>query len=269
MKMIACAAALLVLVCGIACGEQSTNTAFYFVQLSDTHWGSLNGLASTRKIVELINALPVKIECVVHTGDITGDQIRKAEVVNEGLSIMSGLKVPVHYLPGNHDVLLKDPEETAAVFTNRFGPLGSATNYCGVEFLFVCSEPVVGRYKLADFDPYEWLKGRLAASPGKPVLVFVHEPPARDFHKNEFFDVWPADEIKRWSEMLNATGVKAVIAGHFHRDEFHWLGNVPVYVDSSVAGYWGRQPGFRLYEYKDGKLSYSTVYLEAKKRETP
>jgi UDP-2,3-diacylglucosamine pyrophosphatase LpxH len=55
--------------------------------------------------------------------------------------------------------------------------------------------------------------------------------------------------------------VKAVITGHFHRDELHWVGGRPVFAAPPVAGYWGRQASFRLYEYRDGRLSYRTIYL--------
>jgi hypothetical protein len=30
----------------------------------------------------------------------------------------------------------------------------------------------------------------------------------------------------------------------------------------SVAGYWGRQASFRLYEYRDGRVGYRTIYLQ-------
>jgi UDP-2,3-diacylglucosamine pyrophosphatase LpxH len=63
-------------------------------------------------------------------------------------------------------------------------------------------------------------------------------------------------------KLINSYNVKAVIAGHFHRDELHWLENVPLYVSSPVAGYWGRQATFRIYEYSNGKIGYRTQYIE-------
>jgi hypothetical protein len=55
-----------------------------------------------------------------------------------------------------------------------------------------------------------------------------------------------------------------VIAGHFHRDELHWVGDVPLFVCAPLAGYWGRQGSYRIYEYKDGRLGYRTQYLEGR-----
>ena len=36
--------------------------------------------------------------------------------------------------------------------------------------------------------------------------------------------------------MVNGHNVKAVIAGHFHRDEHHWIGDVPLYVSDKFKG---------------------------------
>jgi hypothetical protein len=56
--------------------------------------------------------------------------------------------------------------------------------------------------------------------------------------------------------------VQAVITGHFHRDELHWLDGIPIFAAPPVAAYWGRQASFRLYEYRDGRLGYRAVYLQ-------
>jgi UDP-2,3-diacylglucosamine pyrophosphatase LpxH len=73
---------------------------------------------------------------------------------------------------------------------------------------------------------------------------------------------WPPAARERFEQLVNAANVKGVLSGHFHRDELHWLGKVPVFVSAPVADYWGRQGSFRLYEYRDGRLSYRTIYLE-------
>jgi hypothetical protein len=60
---------------------------------------------------------------------------------------------------------------------------------------------------------------------------------------------------------LRAHTIKAVITGHFHRDELHWTDGIPVFSAPPVAGFWGRQASYRLYEYRAGNLSYRTLYL--------
>ena len=94
------------------------------------------------------------------------------------------------------------------------------------------------------------------------MIVFHHAPSIGSFYKNTLHRGWEKAIRPEWVRLLNAYGVKAVIAGHFHRDEHHWLGEVPLYISSAMAPYWGRQPTYRIYEYQDGKIGYRTQYLE-------
>jgi hypothetical protein len=105
------------------------------------------------------------------------------------------------------------------------------------------------------------LEARLKQSDGKPVVIFHHGPSVDDFYKNRMHGGWKQAIREQWIALLNRYEVKAVIAGHFHRDEHHWLGDVPLYVSAPVSGFWGRQATYRVYEYKDGKLGYRTQYL--------
>ncbi|MFW6303548.1 MAG: metallophosphoesterase family protein, partial [Candidatus Sumerlaeota bacterium] len=73
---------------------------------------------------------------------------------------------------------------------------------------------------------------------------------------------WRPEYREAWIKLINRYNVKAVIAGHFHRAEQHWLGDVPLYVAPPVAGYWGRQASYRLYHYQAGRLSFTTQYLD-------
>src|SRR5882672_9205235 len=57
-----------------AAGNNSTD--FYFVQLSDTHWGyqgpaNPDAAITLRKAVATVNALPTQPEFIVFTGDLT------------------------------------------------------------------------------------------------------------------------------------------------------------------------------------------------------
>jgi UDP-2,3-diacylglucosamine pyrophosphatase LpxH len=73
---------------------------------------------------------------------------------------------------------------------------------------------------------------------------------------------WKLQMRRQWERLVNSANVKGVIAGHFHRAEQHWVGDVPLYVAPSVAGFWGRQGSYRIYEYRNGRLAYRTQYLE-------
>jgi 3',5'-cyclic AMP phosphodiesterase CpdA len=236
-------------------------TRFYFVQITDTHFGDRDHLERTRRLVEQINRLPYEIVCVVHTGDIFADNITDAGVRDAGLGVLGRLKAPLHLLPGNHDILEKDIETTAAAYTRHIGPLSRQAEYHGVVFILAYTEPLAMGFAVNGYDTLRELESALKRSVGKPVLLFHHRPAVDDYYEFAGSPAWNPAARAALEERLAAYDVKAVITGHFHRDELHWVGGRPVFAAPPVAGYWGRQASFRLYEYRDGQLSYRTVYL--------
>ncbi|MCU0590380.1 MAG: metallophosphoesterase [Desulfobacterales bacterium] len=234
---------------------------FYFVQITDTHFGERDHLERTRKLVEQINRLPYEIACVVHTGDIFADNIADAGVREAGLGVLRSLKAPLHLLPGNHDILQKDLERTAAVYSRSVGPLLHTVEYHGVVFILAYTEPLALGFGLDGYEPLRELEAALVRSAGKPAILFHHRPAVDDYYEFASSPGWSGPARAALEKLLTAHDVKAVITGHFHRDELHWAGSRPVFAAPPVAGYWGRQAGFRLYEYHNGRLGYRTIYL--------
>jgi len=239
----------------------ASGTRFYFVQISDTHFGERDHLERTRRLVEQINRLPYDIACVVHTGDVFADNITNSSVLEEGLAVLRGLKAPLHLLPGNHDILQNDLEKTMTAYTRRVGSLIHTAEYQGVVFLLAYTEPLALGFEVKGYDPLKELEAALVRSAGKPVILFHHRPAVDDYYEYAMHSGWGDPAREGLEKLLSAHNVKAVITGHFHRDELHWAGGLPVFAAPPVAGYWGRQACFRLYEYRDGQLSYRTVYL--------
>lgn len=253
---------VIVMVFFSGCYPQSKNVHFYFVQLTDTHFGDLDNIERTEKCVNSINQLPMQIECVVHTGDITMEKFEDKETISAGKSVLEKLNIPMHFLPGNHDILPEKLQPTTNAYRKQFGDLYSKAEYNGVIFLFVYTEPLVKNFKVDHIDTLKWLETSLKDAKGKPVIIFHHTPSVKDFYNNKFRDSWPSDMQAKWQKLISSYNVKAVMAGHYHRDEFHWLGDVPLYVCSPIAGYWGRQATYRIYEYNNGKIGYRTQYIE-------
>jgi 3',5'-cyclic AMP phosphodiesterase CpdA len=243
-------------------GWATESSPLYFVQITDTHWGDKDHIERTRKIVKQINQLPFAIQFVVHTGDITMDRVEDIQTVSEGLEVLKKLKVPVHFVPGNHDILEGKLKTTRQAYEKGFGTLLSVEEYSGVVFILVYTEPLAKSFSVEGYEPLAQLGKALGRSQGKPLIVFHHTPSVESFYKNHMHEGWNDSVRDEWVRLLNSYDVKAVIAGHFHRDEHHWLGEVPLYVCAPVAGYWGRQATFRIYEYRNGRISYRTQYLE-------
>lgn len=253
-----------------ASGSDGGKATFSFAHVTDTHFGcekKYNPLDRNRKIVKAINRLPMDIACVVHGGDVFSDCIEKPDDRNRALDVLGEIERPLYYLPGNHDVLniggQTRRERTAGLFAEHFGPLASRHEHHGVVFLTLFTEPIVKGYQLPDYDPMDWLEKELKRAGNKPVLVFHHRPCVLDFYHNKMHDPWTKKKRSRWVKLLNSANVRGVIGGHFHRAEQHWLDSVPMFVTSSVAGFWGRQACFRIYTYERGKLSQRTVYIES------
>lgn len=243
--------------------QAASQESFYFVQITDSHWGARDGLALTRKAVEMINALPVKVEFVAFTGDIFSDSIRKDDVLAEGLAIMKGLKPPVYYVPGNHDVVKGDRAATEARFERQLGPLNRSVRTGGVRCLFLCTEMAEGSSRDPGEVEREWL-GKSLKGESLPTLVFMHRPPLHDLVSGSDGAVsWDDEYDVRWKAFFGShPEIKAVLAGHFHRDVTGWIGDMPVYVAPALARFWDRQPSFRLYRFRDGHVNYWTLYPE-------
>lgn len=234
----------------------------YFVQITDTHLGKDDHNERMEKIVKSINQLPFDISCVVHTGDIFQNNIMDFEVVKEGLAILNKIKYPIHFVPGNHDILYYEYEENMQQYLKFFKTTDTIVVYKDLAFVFIYTEPFRDNKIKDKSKSFENLENYLNDCKMYPTIVLHHTPSVEDFYNLEIHHGWVDENYEKWVDVLNKYNVKAVIAGHFHRGELHWLKNIPLYISPSVAGFWGRQASYRVYEFSNGKLSYWTVYIE-------
>jgi 3',5'-cyclic AMP phosphodiesterase CpdA len=234
---------------------------FFFVQITDTHLGYKNHDELSGKIAESVNNLPFDIRAVVVTGDVFQNNLHKAEARESFYRFRSAFNDPLYVLPGNHDLLPDKYMEHRRIFQDEISSLNTIITIDSVAFVLYYSMPHADT-SLPDYKTQKsWFENSLENYKNKPMVVFHHQPAMLDFYNNADHQSWPDEELEWWTKVLNTYSVKAVIAGHFHRDELHWLQDVPVYVASSVAEFWGRQASYRIYHYQDGKISYKTVYI--------
>ena len=138
---------------------------FYFVQLSDTHWG-FNGppnpdSANTlKKAVASVNALPIKPDFIVFTGDLTqttDDPKERRQRMAGFKEIVSALEVKqVYFMPGEHDASL----DNGAAFKENFGKTHYTFDHKGVHFIVLDNVSDPGA-KIGD-EQLAWLKDDLA-----------------------------------------------------------------------------------------------------------
>ncbi|MFH2141307.1 MAG: metallophosphoesterase [Bacteroidota bacterium] len=235
---------------------------FYFVQISDTHLGEFSNDDRTEKIVNSINGLPFDIKFVAHTGDVFQNNVADKKVRSEAKEIFSKLKYPVFFVPGNHDILASHYEKTRDAFIEFAGYTDTVVLIEDKVFLFFYTEPLRDEVIKGTSEKFDFVEKILDNYKDKQIIIFHHTPSVSDFYSNETNENWSKENSKRWKELLNGYTINAIVAGHFHRNEFHWVGEIPLYVASSVAGFWGRQASYKVFKYQNNKLSFWTVYIE-------
>ncbi len=250
--------------------DRQPDGPIYFVQITDTHFGKPIHDYRFRQAIEAVNALPFDISVVAHTGDFTSDNLYKEQTGIAVSNMLALIDKPVICAPGNHDLSMKsnNPDQRLrdclAVYLKYIGPLGQVYETDQAVFIAVCTEALRRDLKgILDFDALKWLGEQLDQTGGKPVFVFTHVPEGSDFYGNALHDGWPEAAHREWRRVLKKGNVKAVFAGHYHRDELQQNDDgIPTFVGNAIADFWGRQASFRIYAYENGRISFRTVYIE-------
>ncbi|MBU1241091.1 metallophosphoesterase [Myxococcota bacterium] len=234
---------------------------FSFVQITDTHLGHGDHDQRTLAVINAINTLPYPVDFVVHTGDIFMDNMLEPRLVEKAAALFGRLKIPCYFVPGNHDILTKHPGETRTLFKKHFGPLAKRVIHKGVPLLFLYTEPLAGGCTFSDYSPLAALSALAGKNLPHAPLLFHHSPSVPDFYGGKFHQLWTAKIRRKWAAALKKIGTIAIFAGHFHRDELQYLGDIPLHVAPPVASYWGRQATFRVYTYDRGRITYRNHYI--------
>jgi outer membrane protein assembly factor BamB/predicted phosphodiesterase len=215
--------------------------AFRFAWLSDTHVGSPTGEADLRATVRDINGL-TGYSFVIISGDIT--EFGGHEQFLLAKSILDGLHVPCHVVPGNHDC--KWSESGATEFSRVWGSdrfVFDAGGYC---FIGMHEGPVM---KMGDghFAPQDvrWLKATLAGLPQDQPVIFVTHYPLRDELDNWYVVL---DELKKYN-------TQAILVGHGHRNEKMNFEDVPAVMGRSNLRLLPTPSGYSLVEISNGVMT--------------
>ncbi len=212
---------------GCAAMGRGAETDFYFVQLSDTHWG-FNGPAvnpdargTLPKAIAAVNALEVQPDFIVFTGDLThttDDGAERRKRLREFKEIASGLKNQnVRFMPGEHDASL----DNGVAWKEFFGETHYTFDHKGAHFIAIdnVSDPAarIGDEQLA------WLRADLEKQPKDArIVVLTHRP---------LFDLapqwdWATRDGARAIELLMPHPNVTVFYGHIHQEHHHMTGHI-------------------------------------------
>ena len=199
----------------------SAQDEFFFVQLSDTHWGyqgpaNPDAAVTLRKAVATVNALPTPPEFIVFTGDLThttDDPAERRRRLAQFKEIAGGLKAKsVRFMPGEHDASL----DSGAAYKELFGATHYTFDHKGVHFIALdnVSDPAarIGDEQLA------WLKSDLAKQrPDARIVVLTHRPL---FPLYPQWD-WATRDGDKAIELLMPYQNVTVFYGHIHQEHHY------------------------------------------------
>ncbi len=208
---------------------------FFFLQLSDTHWG-FRGPSNPQADVTLehavatINAVDVQPDFIVFTGDLThttDDAGVRRDRMSRFRDIVAKLKVKdVRFLPGEHDAA---PDRGDA-YRQAFGEPTYAFDHKGVHFVTIDNVSLpggtIGDAQLA------WLDAELARLPADvPVVALAHRPLFPLFPDWE----WATKDGGRAIEILSKRENVTVFYGHIHQEHHFVTGRVAHHAARSLV----------------------------------
>jgi hypothetical protein len=203
-------------------GAGAAEESFFFVQVSDTHWGfadpkfNPDATGTLKKAIAAINALSPQPDFVVFTGDIThttDDAAERRKRMEEARDIIKGLKAPgVRFLAGEHDA----GQDNGAAFQACFGTTHYAFEHKGVHFIAIdnVSDPTSSITE----PQLQWLGGELGKCGAEDRIVVLTHRPLFDLYPD--WDWWTRDGAKALELLMPYKNV-TVLFGHIHQEYHH------------------------------------------------
>ncbi|MEO8099896.1 MAG: metallophosphoesterase [Acidobacteriota bacterium] len=242
---------------------------YFFIQLTDPQFGASNGdrdfvqeTANYEFAVANVNRLHPKF--VIICGDLinkTGDPAQAAEYHRITAKIDPSIKV--YAVPGNHDVGDEPTPESLAWYREHFGKDYYSFREGGLFGIVLNSSMISAPGKVggAAAEQEAWLKSELRAakaSGAQHVVIFQHhswflekaDEPA------QYFNI-PLEQRRRYLDLLKASGVKYVFAGHYHRNAYGKDGDLEMITNGPVSRPLGDGvAGMRVVEVHAGRIEH-------------
>ena len=207
---------------------------FYFVQMSDVHWGfegppNPDAKGTLPKAVAAVNSLERQPDFIVFTGDLThttDDPRERRKRMAEFRDMVSELRVQsVHFMPGEHDASL----DRGKAFQEFFGPTHYTFDHKGVHFIVLdnVSDPaaLIGDAQL------ELLAADLGQLPRDAKIVVLTHRPLFDLYPQ--WD-WATRDGAKAVELLLPHPNAMVFYGHIHQEHHHMTGRIAHHAAKSL-----------------------------------
>ena len=253
--------------------EQRQDGPLIFAQGSDIHLRP-EALPYYRKYIEHLNALPLPLQFVVHTGDLVVDALQRDVTAAEELFQLyenetEAIRRPLRNLPGNHEhvgtalkgIADRSNDYGKGMYIRRLGPLSYAFRYGPYHFLALDGTTLDPQAKNGYVDrlddaSVDWATRYLATvGPDEPLVVLVHQPLAN------------RDTDRKLLAALKGKRLLAVLCGHGHGRSVTTWGGASMIMGGAVSYAWhGLLPyppdswGYVVYRLDGSRLEYA--YLD-------
>lgn len=205
---------LLVTVCQGRESQQETDLRFVVMGDSQPYGvGKLGQHDIFKKIVQEVAEMHPDL--VIHVGDhlsgYTDNPKLVQEMWDEYFSVTALWKMPVHHVPGNHDIWSVQSEK---IFQERVGKTYYSFDHKGCHFIILDSEEP-GAISTVGGSQLEWLRKDIKSiEPSMPVFVFIHKPLWAEMD-------WQEYQVNQWNRdvhpLLRQHPLTTVFSGHDHR----------------------------------------------------
>lgn len=259
--------------------ERTWQRPFFFMQLADTQYGMFGGnkgfekeAALAQQAVEHINRLRPRF--VIVCGDLTNatpEHARYREQVAQYHQDFSQIDadIPLVCVCGNHDVGNRPTPQSIASYQENFGDDYFSFWVGGVFNIVLNSSVLKDPTDAADVLAAQqtWLDQQLdtARDAGaKHILLFQHHPLflSQADEPDQYFNI-PLERRTPLLEQLQQAGVRAVFAGHYHRNAYGTAGDMEMVTTGPVGKPLGKDPsGLRIVTVWETEIQHQYWALE-------
>lgn len=252
-------------------GAQTPSTPpFFFVQMSDPQFGMFTKNADfAQETINLEMAIATvnrwRPAFVVMTGDLVnkaGDPKQIAEY--QRITARLDRSIPLHNLPGNHDVENEPTPASVAAYVKRFGRdyyTFTSHSLSGVVLNSSLIHSPAGAPALYEAQ-LNWLRtelARLRRGGARHIVIFQHHPWFLQNVKeaDQYFNI-PLERRALHLSLFHEFGVKYLFSGHYHRNASGFDGDIEMTTTGPVGMPLGEgtQSGLRVVIVRDTGLSH-------------
>jgi 3',5'-cyclic AMP phosphodiesterase CpdA len=212
------------------------------VHLSDTHLmagnrplsGRYDTAANLARTLEAVEALDVRPDALVFTGDLTdlGEPEAYRALRDTVEPVAERLGAPLVWVAGNHDERpalrrgLLDLEPTEE-------PVTDVWDLGGLRLIALDSTVPGWHHGELDAAQLDWLRDVLAEPSPLGTILALHHPPIPSHVP--FFDILELRDQPEFARAIQGSDVRSILAGHLHYSTNGTFAGIPVSVSSATC----------------------------------